>query len=51
MVKTAKKPTTKKHATMMQGKSATQISPEALEEAITLAIKVHRRALKELEKH
>ncbi len=41
---------TKKHATMKQGKSSPRVSKE-FEEATKLAIKVHRRALKELEKH
>ena len=51
MVKNAEKPTTKRQTTRKQGKSATQISPKVLEEATTLVIKMHRRALKELEKH
>ena len=55
MAKSAKKPVTKKQATtkyveMKQGKPATQVS-EAFKEATKIAIKVHRRALKELEKH
>ena len=55
MAKSVKKSVTKKQATnkqvtMKQGRPATQVS-EALKEATELAIKVHRRALKELEKH
>ena len=58
MAKNAEKATTKKQATatgkraaMKQGNRTTQISPEVLEEATKLAIKVHWQALKELEKH
>ena len=58
MAKNVKKPVTKKQATnkdaaMKQGKKVTQADArsKALEEATTLAIKLHRRALKELEKH
>ncbi|MBF8266576.1 MAG: hypothetical protein HW388_84 [Dehalococcoidia bacterium] len=50
MAKNAEKPATKKHAPMKQGKPVPQVS-EAFKEATEIAIKVHWRALKELEKH